>query len=330
MALRPDPRVVTRAFPNSRLQPPLQSRNRHRALSALCNWVAAVTFTSVATAQNAPGSDSPRDEAADAPDVAESADAYLKRGVQAYREGNHSRALQLYEKAYELDPRAELLYAIAQTHRARGDCNQALDYYQRFLASKPVKAAAQAAQANIERCQQELTAARPEPSDEHASPEGEPEDETPQPARTVTSADNDSAAEVPPPAATERPAQDAAPVPLGTAPWYADVWGGALSLSGVVVASVGGGFLVAGTRKRSNTQTRANDPSDDDTLQEHVDAWESSRQLETTGAWGIALGGTLLTAGIVRYLTRSESPADAGLGVHLSPGHASAELSGTF
>jgi hypothetical protein len=39
--------------------------------------------------------------------------------------------------AYALDPRPELLYAIAQVHVKLGECPQAITFYERFIASNP-------------------------------------------------------------------------------------------------------------------------------------------------------------------------------------------------
>lgn len=62
---------------------------------------------------------------------------HFERASVAHEEGRFRDALRELTLAYALDPRPELLYAIAQVHVKLGECPQAISFYQRFIASKP-------------------------------------------------------------------------------------------------------------------------------------------------------------------------------------------------
>jgi tetratricopeptide (TPR) repeat protein len=65
------------------------------------------------------------------------AKAHFKQ-AKAYQEaGAFARAVDEYKAAYELDPRPELLFNIAQAYRLAGDKKQALANYKRYLLEQP-------------------------------------------------------------------------------------------------------------------------------------------------------------------------------------------------
>jgi tetratricopeptide (TPR) repeat protein len=71
------------------------------------------------------------------PDKVNDAKAHFKQ-AKAYQEaGAFARAVDEYKAAYELDPRPELLFNIAQAYRLAGDKKQALDNYKRYLLAQP-------------------------------------------------------------------------------------------------------------------------------------------------------------------------------------------------
>jgi len=54
--------------------------------------------------------------------------------------------------AYTLDPKPDLLYALGQVHVQRGECTDAIVYYERFLAARPEGGPADQAKQAIETC----------------------------------------------------------------------------------------------------------------------------------------------------------------------------------
>jgi len=54
--------------------------------------------------------------------------------------------------AYTLDPKPDLLYALGQVHVQRGECTDAIAYYERFLAARPEGGPADQAKQAIETC----------------------------------------------------------------------------------------------------------------------------------------------------------------------------------
>ena len=63
--------------------------------------------------------------------------ALYKQGSAMFDQGKWDEAIELFEKSYEEYPAPALLYNIAQSHRMRGDCKNALFSYKRFLQVKP-------------------------------------------------------------------------------------------------------------------------------------------------------------------------------------------------
>jgi tetratricopeptide (TPR) repeat protein len=70
----------------------------------------------------------------------------------AHKAGKFRDALNELMLAYALDPKPELLYAIAQVHVKLGECPQAITFYERFLASNPKPEFAARANAAINIC----------------------------------------------------------------------------------------------------------------------------------------------------------------------------------
>jgi Tetratricopeptide repeat len=63
------------------------------------------------------------------------AKSHYDRGVIEYNLGRFEAAIAELSKAYELDPEPILLFNIAQAHRKLGNSDQAIFFYQRYLAS---------------------------------------------------------------------------------------------------------------------------------------------------------------------------------------------------
>jgi hypothetical protein len=92
----------------------------------------------------------------------DAAAAALARGREAYDRGDFEAAMKHFEAAWEIDGSPVYLYPWAQAARNAGDCELAVDLYDRFLASGVQGDARTAAEQNAERCRDELVARAPE------------------------------------------------------------------------------------------------------------------------------------------------------------------------
>jgi tetratricopeptide (TPR) repeat protein len=137
---------------------------------------------------------------------------HIQKATDAHQAGKYDVALTELQAAYELDPQPDLLYAIGQVHVKLGRCDEAIVSYEKFLATKPPKEPASAAQEAIDNCKKELAAAPPPPP---------PPDPQPQPP--------------PPPP----------PPPPEARPFYTDLLGTALVGVGVASLAAGGVFYVS-------------------------------------------------------------------------------------
>ena len=79
----------------------------------------------------------------------------------AYEAGDLETALHEFEAAYLETKRSDLLYVIGRLHAERKDCTKAIDFFTRYLATKPGQTQVEAAQTEITKCQKILDAQRP-------------------------------------------------------------------------------------------------------------------------------------------------------------------------
>lgn len=68
-----------------------------------------------------------------APAPSQQAHQHFRSGVQLFEEGDHAAALVEFQRAYDIDPRFQVLYNIAQSHYQLQDYASALQTYQRYL-----------------------------------------------------------------------------------------------------------------------------------------------------------------------------------------------------
>jgi hypothetical protein len=73
-----------------------------------------------------------------AADVDPEARRLFKEGHEHFRRGEYDEAIQRFKAAHLRHPAAALLYDIAQAHRLKGDCAQAVELYRQYLATGPV------------------------------------------------------------------------------------------------------------------------------------------------------------------------------------------------
>jgi tetratricopeptide (TPR) repeat protein len=106
---------------------------------------------------------------------ADDAKSHFKQG-KAYEEaGAFARAAEEFEAAYALDPRAEILFDIAQAYRLAGNRQRAIDNFRRFLDAHPDGKAADEARVLVAELQRQIDEARateppPAPPPEPAHP----------------------------------------------------------------------------------------------------------------------------------------------------------------
>ncbi len=96
------------------------------------------------------------------------AKARLDRGVQLYTSQSYREAIEEFRAGYQIDPRPEFLYAMAQAQRLNGDCRSAVTAYKAFLRTRPSAKRAAAANQLIDDCtaalaKESLRAAPPDP-----------------------------------------------------------------------------------------------------------------------------------------------------------------------
>jgi tetratricopeptide (TPR) repeat protein len=99
------------------------------------------------------------------------ADDLRASGLRAYAVGRYDQAIEAFQQAYQLDPTPDLLYALAQAQRMKGDCKAAATSYRAYLRTGPSERSAAPARQNLERCEQELAKpAPPQPTVEVMTP----------------------------------------------------------------------------------------------------------------------------------------------------------------
>jgi tetratricopeptide (TPR) repeat protein len=146
--------------------------------------------------------------AADPEPAAQALDLY-ELGMAHFRARSFGEAARAFEAAYAIDPRREVLFALAQATRLSGDCPAAVPLYQKFLATRPPDQQVEATRLALARCE------------ERASP----------PAPLTRPA--------PPAAVRTAPADPAA------SRWYRDPAASALAAAGVLTLGAGVGLYVA-------------------------------------------------------------------------------------
>jgi tetratricopeptide (TPR) repeat protein len=115
---------------------------RTAALALVLAWALGVLFAAAAQAAPAKGP----------------ADELLERGLRSYAVGRFDEAIASFQRGYEIEPRADFLYALGQAQRMKGDCRAAVASYRAYLRTEPSERAAKPARQNLERCEKELAA----------------------------------------------------------------------------------------------------------------------------------------------------------------------------
>ena len=227
------------------------------------------------------------------------AQAKLAEAQAAFEEEDYAAAARAIEAAYLIEPKDALLYPWAQAERQRGNCDAAVELYQRFIESDPGPDFVEAAQQNIDRCEEESAA------DEDMVVLDDEEDDFAGGAVVGAEDDTDDflgddteedVAEEPLP--EPDPAPVAAPTKTDDEPkakkWYADPLGGVLVGVGVVGIGVGAGLLGVAS-------SSAGKVDDEESNEDYLAARDRATGLRNGGVAALSVGGALLLGGIIRY-----------------------------
>lgn len=101
------------------------------------------------------------------------AKARFKQGKAYQDAGAYVKAAEEYKAAYDLDPRPEMLFNIAQAYRLAGERQLAIDYFKKYLDAQPGGAGADEARGHVATLTKEL--------DELAAKQPKPPEPTPAP-----------------------------------------------------------------------------------------------------------------------------------------------------
>ncbi|HEX9100895.1 MAG TPA: tetratricopeptide repeat protein, partial [Polyangia bacterium] len=222
---------------------------------------------------------------------------HYERGLKLYERHQYDDAITELRAGLAVDPQPDILYALGQAERRRGNCERAIEYYQACLGLVKEPAAAAALRVQIERCKVESN----EPKEEAAqlpAPTAE--------APSATTPPSSSEAATPPswtppswtPPSWTAPAGSAVapaapvatPSPPTRARWYRDSLGWALVGGGLAVGA-GGGVLLGVAHARLDAAA--------DSYQRYADARTAPAQW-TSGVVTASLGGALVVVGVVR------------------------------
>lgn len=236
-----------------------------------------------------------------------SAAARFEAGMQHYNAGDWDQAIAEFEAAYRLEPRRELLFAMAQAARLANECGRAATFYRRFLDTAPPERQAVAARQQMAACDREASS---DPSPDEVN--------TPAPSTHSTPGPSNAPA---PRAAPRNPAPAPAPTPVRerTSPWYADGWGHAFLGSAVALAGVGTYFVIDAQTLKGSTYGD---------FEAAIDRADTRR---TIGYATLGAAGALSIAAIIRYATGNDpepvAPAVTGF---VNPRSAGVGIAGRF
>jgi hypothetical protein len=253
------------------------------------------------TADAKPKSKKPRGKAKASAKV--EAKKHMDKGAKAHKAGKFDVALSELQAAYDLDPQPKLLFAIAQVQVKLDNCPDAITNYEKYIAGEKDKQKRAVVKQAIEACNQKIAAATPSPAPDPtpAPPPTEPvvAATEPEPSPAIEPAPVEPAS----PPVDDNPLQPTQPViadrpSRGGTPWYKDVLGDALVLSGVAAGAVSV-VMYTGARGKLDDAEAAPTLAEYDDL---VDQAKSQRTISVVLAGGSAI---LITAGILRYKLRS-------------------------
>ncbi len=237
---------------------------------------------------------------------------HVARATQAHQDGRFDDARAELEAAYAVDPQPDLLYAIGQVHAKLGNCSHAITYYKLFVAVQKDPRIAKVVDQAISACKP-----TPGPAAAPPLPDTPPPPDAPLPPAVIQvsppAADQRPPARavkpprpadrVPPPTPRSqpfaRPASAPAPVVVRRhAPWYQDKLGDGLMLGGIAATVVG----LIEYRGALSDLDAAEDRASTTSLTRYYELVDNANSKRTTSIVLTGAGGTLIAAGIVRYV----------------------------
>lgn len=105
--------------------------------ASLAGRSAALALAAALVVAGLPAAASAQGRGDDAAEKRRQASAHVKQGDQHKDAGAYDDAAREYQAAYELVPHPVLFFNLAQVYRLKGDREQALEYYERYLAGDP-------------------------------------------------------------------------------------------------------------------------------------------------------------------------------------------------
>jgi len=247
-------------------------------------------------------------------DDAAAAREHAQKATTFYNLAKYDDAIREFEAAYEAKADPALLYNIAQCHRLAGHESEALRLYRNYLRDAPRGPYRGQAEQWIATLDKAVA--------EHAPPVTAPETTTPPPPPSETAPANVPAAPPPPAAASEPPQAPgyyppaqmppdapalqpapANPLPAPVAPQPAASTGH--RTAGVVVASIGGAFVVGGFI--CGLIARAEAKKVEDAASAHAafdpSVEKAGRNAETAQWIGYGIGAAGLAVGVILIAT---------------------------
>ncbi len=91
-------------------------------------------------------------------------------GIEEYKQKQYAAAVTSMAKSYELDAQPDALYALAQSERLAGNCNDAIGHYEKLLDTAKDDQTTTAVKSNLELCYEASRGEKPkaEPQDANA------------------------------------------------------------------------------------------------------------------------------------------------------------------
>jgi len=234
------------------------------------------------------------------------AKAHIDKAMKAHKAGKFDVALDELKAAYALDPKPDLLFAIAQVYVKLDKCEDAISYYEKFDAvTKDAQAKQVVAQA-VDACKAKL---KPEPP-----PPPDPVDTNPPPPDRQPDPQPDRQPQPPPPppdptlGRREDPfAAGRSERPSGT-PFYKDKLGDAFVIGGVAAGAVS--FVMWRGAVSAN-----DDAEKATTLAGYNSKLDSAHSKRTLSVVFGGAGAALVTIGVIRYVTHGKKKESAHVGM---------------
>ena len=226
---------------------------------------------------------------------------HLEQGNQYYRVREFDKAIKEYKAGAVLEDVPIFLYDLGQAYRQLGKYEEAIWYYRRYLSHGNVEGEVRLHVQNfidVMKAEMEKAARDKQPTDP------EPRDK-PTPARSAESRLD---------LVTTEPAPER---------WYHDKIGWGLAGGGLLVAGVGGGFLLSA----SSLDDQADRETDSD---ERIRLRDKASSRRTTGAVLAITGVATLAGGIVKLAMYPRKRATSKSGVEVSFALRSVVVQGRF